>query len=112
MVGADLQGEGDERLGTMGAERRLTRLCEPIERRVASDMKWWRGRPRSKQRPYISWWKHFDPWTWDFCGPFHFMLYHGSYCYGQAHPEWCAIGTLGRCGQNAIRLALTHPGLT
>jgi hypothetical protein len=83
-----------------------------LKRWVDADMSSWSSRPRDRQRPYLSWWRHFDPARWDFCGPYHFMLYHGRFWYWQPHPPWCPIGKLGRCGQNALRLAMKQPGLT
>jgi len=87
-------------------------LAAFLRKLVDIDMRSWYGRPRERRCPYISWWRDFDPATWEVCGPFHFCLYHGRDWYWQPHPAWCSLGKLGRCGQNSIRLCLERPELT
>jgi hypothetical protein len=81
------------------------RLSHLVERTVLEWSSW------LPQDSVDSWVNFFHPDTCDFCGPNHFILYHGEVWFCQPRPAQFKLGKFGRCGQNSMNLALKHSEL-
>jgi hypothetical protein len=80
-----------------------------LTKEVKRTMREWNTLP--KKRRQKSWWSDFDPRSWDYYGPRHFILHHGQSWVCQPRPEQFVLGTYGQCVQASLKLAMKHPEL-
>jgi hypothetical protein len=76
---------------------------------VKETMRNWDNFPKKRRRK--SWWLDFDPRSWDYCGPSHFILHRGQSWICQPRPEKFVLGKPGQCVQASLKLAMKHPEL-